>query len=435
MRPDKDIIKASYKYLNKYQYKFEQVPYSHIYNAYSGRKKRLYYGAAEKLKQFGFDSKDAIVNMFIKPDRWPEDIIDDKPPRAIQFRRAEYNLKLSSYLKPLEEHFVENFKHKLRVCAKGLNLRQRAELFMRKTKLFKDPVFVNIDHSKFDSTVNLHHLKTLHKFYRRTTHKSIYNYLKYQYKNICYTKGGIKYIATGTRMSGDFDTGLGNTIINIMCLEYVFRNCDMDYILDGDDAVVIMDKTDLNNFNFSDFSVYGFDTKLSIVRDKYKVDFCQCRLMYNNGWIFSRNPIRAISNQCISRKSYNLVGMMRYVAGVGQCELHCSAGVPVLQAHALQMVAFHPRPILDAEIKWKMRMKGYSEIAQPVSEIARITFERAWDIPIGLQYAMEQLPAYVKVDALTTFSGVAERIQVVKHNAEQLYRSWTLMGAMGSAGG
>lgn len=405
-----------------------------MYNAYSGKKKRMYFAAAQNLINYGFKPKDAIVNMFIKPDRWPEDVIKGKPPRAIQFRRAEFNLKLSSYLKPLEEHFVEHFKHKLRVCAKGLNLRQRAELFMEKSKLFRDPVYINIDHSKFDSTVNIHHLKTLHRFYRRTTHKSIYNYIKYQYRNKCYTKGGIKYIAHGTRMSGDFDTGLGNTIINIMCLEYVFRKCNCDYILDGDDAVVIMDKVDLDKFDFTDFATYGFDTKLSIVRDKYKVDFCQCRLIYNRGWLFSRNPLRAISNQCISRKGYDARGMMRYLAGVGLCELHCSSGVPVLQEHALQLVGFHERPIIDGEIKWKMRMKGHSSSASEVTDVARITFERAWDIPIGLQYAMELLPKYVKVDTLATFSGVAERLTSLKENAEQLYRSWTLMGAMGISG-
>lgn len=369
--------------------------------------------------------------MFIKPDRWPEEIIASKPPRAIQYRRAEFNLALSSYLKPLEEHFMENFIHKYRVCAKGLNLRERAELFVKKIRLFRDPVFVNIDHSKFDSTVNIEHLKALHKFYRRTTGKGVYNYLKYQYNNVGYTKHGIKYKAKGTRMSGDFDTGLGNTIINIMCIEYVFRNCNFDYILDGDDCVVVMDKVDLDKFNFSDFANYGFDTKLDIVYDKYKVDFCQCRLIYNNGWLFSRNPIRAISNQGVSRKAYGLKGMNRYVAGVGECEMHCSGGVPILQEHARSMRAFHDKPLIDKDMLWKMRLQGYTNKEEEITLQARITFERAWDIGYDMQIAIESLTQYVKVRTLTSFSGGAERI---KNDAKQLFKSWTLMGSMASPG-
>nr|WKV33388.1 MAG: RNA-dependent RNA polymerase [Riboviria sp.] len=245
-------IKYGFKLLNKlYSYKSGYTNYLDLVNSYSGKKKKSYYRAWKNLLENGLQKKHAVINMFVKPDRLPEEVIKDKAPRAIQYRRPEFNLKYMHYFKAFENHFIENFKYNSRNIAKGLNNRQRAELVVQKLGNFVKPKFLNIDHSKFDSTVNKHHLKYLHKFYRKCCPKGIYNLTKLQRKGIGYTKHGIKYRVNATRCSGDPDTGTGNSIINIACLLYVFRNCKFDFILDGDDAVVIMEATDV--INYKDF--------------------------------------------------------------------------------------------------------------------------------------------------------------------------------------
>ncbi|APG76335.1 hypothetical protein 3 [Hubei tombus-like virus 18] len=381
--------------------------------------------------------------MFIKPDRYKVEECLNKAPRAIQFRSRMFNLKMATYLKPVEQHFCKYFKpYGTRVCAKGLNLRERGRLIMEKIRKFHNPCYINIDHSKFDSTVNLDHLKNLHKLYRRVCGKTIQKYLKYQYKNRCYSKNGIKYQTEATRCSGDFDTGLGNTIINAACLMYVFRNIKVEFILDGDDAVVILEKADLNNVKFDDFEKFGFETTMEIVYDKYKIEFCQSRLVYNRGWMLSRNPFRAISHQSHTRSRIGPKGLVRYLSGVGKCELACSAGIPLLDKFANMLMLSSDRPLLDVESLGKMSILGWAEESLDVRWNTRISFWKAWGVPPDVQEWLETLllPPYA-YSGVTESKKVQGLHQVIKaknssfhYASESLLGAWQRMAGLGCAG-
>lgn len=393
-----------------------------IVNAYQGSKKRTYIRALENLKHQGFEKKMAIVKMFIKPDRIPEAAIKDKAPRAIQYRSAEFNLLMAHHLKQFEHDFYDKFKpFGLRVVAKGLNPRQRASLLIEKLQRFNKPYILNIDHSKFDSTVNMHHLKETHKIYKKAVGKDCYHLLKNQLKNRCYSKNGIKYMAEATRMSGDYDTGLGNTLINCACLMKVFEGIKFDFILDGDDAVVICEQM----VDMRRFELFGFETKATYV-DAHGIEFCQSKLIWNNGWMFSRNPLRAISNQTVARKNFGPKGFKRYLAGVGMCELSVSSGVPILQRHAVRLKELHHKPLYDQRMLYRMD-NGLEAVEIEIPRATRLSFYLAWGIEPDLQVAMENTPEHPLKAA---YSGYTES-ETLEDVAKSLYESWASMGSMG----
>lgn len=427
LKPIKSIIGLGFKLLTQHiHFNATTTPFLDIVNGYQGSKKRLYYKALVNLRETGLLRKHAYVNMFIKPDRWPEDIIQHKPPRAIQYRKPEFNLVMAHNLKDFENKFINEFKpFGLRVCAKGLNQRQRAELLVEKAARFNNPYFICIDHSKFDSTVTKEHLQHLHKIYRKVTKRKL-PFLKYQIKNVCYSKHNIKYIARGTRCSGDFDTGLGNTVINAAAIMYVMKDHGYyDFIIDGDDAVIVCDRP---LYSIDGFKKFGFETKLTVTQDIHKAEFCQSRVIFNNGPLFSRNPIRAISNHTVSRKRYNLKGMLRYIAGVGQAEMAVSQGVPVLQAAAERMMALSNKPIFDERQRYRMENGLPAESIEITAE-ARLTFSYAWDISPAMQQCMEQVPVH------PLYAVCSDDIESIKNAAKSFFQSWTTMGSLGITSG
>lgn len=404
------------------------MTYKQVVDCYSGSKKKVYYRALVNLVTNGLQKHHTYVKMFIKPDRWPANEIRQKAPRAIQYRSAEFNLVMASYLKPIEDTIYDRIRpFGTRVVAKGLNLRQRGVLFEEKIRKFRRPYFVSLDHSKFDSTVNMTHLKQLHKLYRRIAGKEVQRILKYQYYNKCYTKSGIKYRSTATRCSGDFDTGLGNTLINIACILQVCEGMVYDFMLDGDDAVLIVEK---GLPSLEKFEKFGFRTEFTVTPNKHLVEFCHSRLIYNDGPLFVRDPIRAISNNMAGRIKYDLKGFARYMAGLGVGEYAVSSGVPILHYQADRLRKIHHNPIFSRDNKWKMLNLAREELAINVE--ARISFAEAWGIPYDMQLMYESKLLPLSLQYRKACSGYTESLI---YDAEQLYRAWTRMATLDLSSG
>lgn len=304
---------------------------------------------------------------------------------------------------------------------KGLDQEKRAQVLLAKIADFKNPVFINLDHSKFDSTVNMTHLQCLHSIYRKICGWGVQKYLKFQLKNNCYTRHGIHYRTRGTRCSGDFDTALGNTIINIACIEYLMKGMKYDYILDGDDAVIIIEKNDKNKININRCREFGFDTKLAIVPDIYSIEFCQSRLV-DAPWKFVRNPLRAISNQMVTNKQYGMKMMARYLGGVGLCELSVSNGVPILQQQGVRLAEHTDTPYYDEDSQWLMHAVGTGPRVREVTTRARLTMAKSWGIGVQMQLALE--------DELRPLT-LAYVLKRTHYDIKSLYESWTRMATMG----
>lgn len=366
------------------------VSYTNIINGYHGAKRNAYLRARENIKINGFDKRWTYVKMFVKPDKYPEDNAMDKAPRAIQYRSPEFNLLIGKYLKPIEEEFYSMLSPGgFRFVAKGLNNIQRAKLLQAQSNTFLNPCYILLDHSAFDSTINVTHLRETHKFYRKMNKsRQLQNLLKYQINNKGFSKHGIKYTIKGTRMSGDYDTALGNTFVNYVCLRSWLRinNVRGEIMLDGDDSIVTVERASLSRLDPAHFTKCGFETKMEVVYNLSEVEFCQSKYLPTEPPRFSRNPLRALSRLNISIRDYHGRGWYRYQAGVGLGEMATNQGVPILYEVGKKLASLSRRPIFDSETCYKVQVE-MEEL--PITDEVRDAYYLAWGITPSQQIAIE----------------------------------------------
>lgn len=359
-------------------------------------KRAVYANAAKSLMHRPITPRDAVIKMFVKNERMNAvEGVNAKPPRAIQARKPRYNLELQRYLYNVER-WVFHRGHATRVTTKGLDAYDKASLLWGAWNEFDDPVAILADHSRFDSRQHTAWLTEEHKYYKKFYPGDQYlaTLLSMQIQNYGHSSNGVGYTVKGTRASGDANTSLGNSLTNIAIICYWLRDIQRKRIIvDGDDSVIIVERSDLNKVNSDALSVMGFGTTWKTVDEFGHVDFCQCKPVKTiNGWIMVRDPQRCIerSSVCINptyTKDKNLV--MRWMHSVGVCESSCNAGVPILSAYAKFLTRHHDEYInINDDISRRVvKRSGLSDI---VTDQARISFWRAFSISPKQQLGIEK---------------------------------------------
>uniref|UniRef100_A0AB38ZKI4 RNA-directed RNA polymerase n=1 Tax=Suncus murinus ribovirus 3 TaxID=3139577 RepID=A0AB38ZKI4_9VIRU len=351
--------------------------------------------------------------MFLKQEKY----LDEKPPRAIQFRSAEYTLELGRYIKPYEKAMYETVlgPSGTPVFAKSRNAEERAQLCIDKWGHFKNPICYQIDYSKFDAHVTPAHLRSQHKAYAAAFGNDPYLLwlLSLQIKNLGYTKHGQRYISNGRRMSGDIDTGCGNSKINYDVLRKIFP--EADYLIDGDDCLVFCEKgTNCPS------GAFGFTFKSKLFTELSGLMFCSSRLMLTVGR-FVRDYREVISKH--SHTYRNIPGAeARLLASIGMCELALGAGVPILQEFGLLLAASSDKLLADWELDYKLQ--GLVPRVLEVSDEARLEFYNIFEMLPSEQLAFET--------SLFTPHSV---IRLLHGSNTTWKRERTVIGVLGSAQG
>jgi len=376
-----------------------------VINHYSGAKKKEYERGAQSLSDDPLNfKKDAKVRMFLKDDKYHIDTLETKredaeikPARCIQFRNKRYGLTLATYLQPLE-HKVYSLVDRTGtfVFAKGRNMDQRASDLAAKWDSFVNPVGILLDHSKFDCHVKEEHLEQEHAFYENwfKGDQKLSMLLRMQKRNSGSTHLGTTYRTVGTRMSGDQNTGLGNSCINYGMLR-PFGGENAAYYIDGDDSVIIVERADLNKLDFSFFELMGMSTKHEVVYELEKVEFCQCRPVYDGvNWHMVRNPMRVLARLPWLTNKKHLPVIPRYLKSIGMCELALNLGIPVLQsiAESYMKAGGGKYIVTDRHYLAKdMYIKPWNAKSVPIRQVTRESFERAWAISIEEQEKLEKI--------------------------------------------
>lgn len=385
-----DAVNYSLSYLVKEMPECHLTNYQNIINAYSGAKKFRYNKAWINVQQFGFQKKWSVVSMFVKPDKYPLDALRTKAPRAIQFRTPEFNLMMAHYLKDFEEKFYE-LGPGVRSIAKGRNAQERASDILAKWEKFDDPVVYMADHSAFDSSIRVEHLRACHKIYRHfVKSKTLKKLLQCQINNKGYSKSGIKYKISGTRMSGDFDTGLGNSLVNWITLRYVFRRVKSEIYLDGDDSLVFLERRDLPLVDVGEFAACGFETKIDLTDQLVEAEFCQSKLVRADPPIMVRNPYRLFSHFCVSLKRYpakwQWVQLMR---GKIACEEACNRNVPGLGVFFRRLQnEDQGKRLFEVDDEWKFKLNQDNKKGR-ITQQARVDLAQAWGLGLDFQSLLE----------------------------------------------
>lgn len=392
-------------------------------DSYRGRKKTVYEQALQEM-ELGNSSleEDAKVKVFIKYEKTDRTSKADPVPRVISPRDPKFNIRLGKYLKPLEERVFKSlgklFGH--RTVMKGMDVFQVADCLREKWDMFKDPVAIGLDASRFDQHVSVDALKFEHDIYlncfKRKLHKDkLAKILNCQLANHCtgYAEDGVlSYTTVGTRMSGDMNTSLGNCVLMVSMIHAYLLHCGVSGQLanNGDDCVVFMEKSDLARFSnglFDWFWDMGFNMAIeSPVYEFEELEFCQCKPVHDGQtWRMCRNPWSAIAKDSVLLKNNVSMDYFRlWLNAVGTGGLSIAGGMPIFQSFYQMFVrngitsyrkskgSKKVELTSDELMPWFMRevgLKGYAK-ARPITDEARASFWAAFGVTPDEQLCLEE---------------------------------------------
>lgn len=328
----------------------------------------------------------------------------EKAPRAIQYRNPVFALEQARYTKPLEKwfyHLKDEFGTDIVGKADPFTI---AQTLHAKKQHFKDPVYLLLDASKFDSCVDVLWLKLCAEFYRHMFRRPEWRRIKWLWDRTLINQGksksGITYRTWGTRMSGDMDTGLGNSLIMATMLKSFLlkRNVHKHSIyVNGDDSVVIIERNQLCQVrDMQYFKSRGFNMKFEVAYDFESLEFCQARPVETDyGWSMARNPRRILSKTTWSVNNYGRRHMRDFVHTLGLCERAASWGMPIASALATAMLTATPGGKIKYLSPWLWEhysnmQRWWKRGVPTISLDCRNSFARAWGIEVHEQLEIEK---------------------------------------------
>lgn len=363
----------------------------------TSNKRKLLQQAADSLKIEELLMKDSRVRMFLKDDKYHTMKIG--APRCIQYRNKRYCLPLATYLHPLEKSVYEwEDASGTRIFAKSRNLIQRGTDIQSKFNFFVNPAVISLDHSKFDCHVNKQLLALEHKFYNACFRsKELSTLLNWQKLNIGSTKNGTKYRTAFTRMSGDQNTGLGNSIINYAMTRQVLDVLKIKYCLyiDGDDFLIFVERSTAHLVDPGAYAKFGMATKLdSVAYEIEHIDFCQTRPVFNGvGYTMVRNPVRMLERIQWGVGKFDMTYVKNYLTSIGLCCLSLGMGLPIEQYVGNTLASLGGKWVatsLHHSAKQMFMRPGKAKLVEPTMQV-RLSYERAWGLSPALQRNIEQL--------------------------------------------
>nr|UEP19812.1 RNA-dependent RNA polymerase [Sclerotinia sclerotiorum umbra-like virus 1-U] len=391
-----------------------------VVESYSGRMRQRYQAALESLVEEPRLSKyDRRLTGFLKAEKF-NPLLKQSKPRMIMCRSPRFNLELASYLKPLEHALWRRWKYgrggvtPTRVVGKGLNGEQRASLIRRKMESVGECTVFEIDGKAFEAHVTLRQVDLEHKVYKKVYPRDarLHDLLQTQRKLKGKTLGGIKFEREGCRASGDFNTGLGNTLVMGSCVDAILRSAESalgafrtTFLADGDNALVFVETSKAEGvrsfFSSMVHTVVGQELTVEKPTTIYEeVVFGQCKPCFNGDhYTMVRHPLKTLSNAFSGYRHYD---QSAYVGpalkAVCRAELALSRGIPLLEAYfarALERLEVY-RDLKDPSVVLEDRLRhalapAYAAKSsnRGVGMDARLSFQKAWGIGVEEQILME----------------------------------------------
>jgi hypothetical protein len=382
--------------------------------------KRKYQLARDSLLESPWTTKDAELQSFVKAEKISS-LKKPTKPRLINARDKRYNLELATYLKPVEHVLWRRLKgrcpgvERTRIVAKGLNSFQRGELIATKMAGMPDCVAFEVDGAAFEAHITTELLKYEHGVYKAAYpgDVNLARLLECQLVLKGTTSSGVKYSRPGCRASGDFNTGLGNTLICVACVEAVlFRirrehggSLLFDMLVDGDNAVIFVEKKYLSVVREGFPGVTRLLTPQEFVLEDpvdtvEGVTFGQSQPVLVDGkWQMVRQYEKVLACAFTNHRHLKDVAFgVRWLKLVAKAEAINHEGVPVLGPyfHKAWLKTRHfkdiaePLDYLDYHLHEVVPRLGDDVQARPVSGATRLSFEAAFGISPTEQVALER---------------------------------------------
>jgi hypothetical protein len=406
-----DLLRGAFSRIRRLARGYRGTPWSLERTAlsYEGALRRRYVEAAESLSEFPLRKSDWFLSCFLKADKFNVAAKFAKP-RMIFPRSPRYNLCLARYLKPFEHWLwsrlvLSRGVPPTRVSAKGLNSVGRAELIAAKMGSIPGCVVLEVDGSAFEAHVLVEQLREEFRVYL-TAYRGdpgLQSLLSRQYRNRGRTRSGISFARDGGRASGDFNTGMGNTLICLAACFGVLRGepC-FDLLADGDNCLLFLPPLAMARVRgfFRDAVVRDCGHEMVLERPVVRVEdvvFGQSHPVLVGGvWTMLRDWRKVVSNFGSSHRWHRSGVSLPYIAGVARCELALSVGVPVLQRFCeVVLSSLSDVSPLSFEFYRDYAYLGVtlSQFLNPVSAVVeddtRVSFGRAFSLEPSDQAVLE----------------------------------------------
>lgn len=263
------------KRLNKFKRKLSPWSMDDFINSMDDPSKRKFYTSIKLGLEQGRPVS-ALITPFTKLEKMSTNKY--KPPRLIQARHPSFNISYGCYIKPLERNLKSSINF-----GKGTYDQIGAKIakLSRKYKYYTEG-----DHTTFDAFVTTAMLKLCHRFYSRCYQQDInlIRLCRKTLRNRAISRNGERYKVNGTRMSGDVDTSLGNSLINYYIIMEVINRLGIsgDAIVNGDDFIIFTNCPIPTEPAKLLFRTYNMDTKLAAsTTNIHHVEFCRTKLIYH----------------------------------------------------------------------------------------------------------------------------------------------------------
>lgn len=392
----------------------ETWDFERVVASYKVKRLRVRYEAAKvSLERDGLCTRrDSRVKAFVKGEKVKAEKLHK--PRVIMGRDPRYCLELASYLKPLE-HVVypamrgwgNKFLTHTRLVGKGLDARKRAALIRRKFNSEPGLVAFEVDCKSFESHLRVEHLEEEHKVYASLNPSPrLSKLLGWQKKFDGKGTGGVKFHLEGVRASGDFNTGLGNTLV--MCCLVLASAAALghrfDFLADGDNAIMFVRERDLPSWRQRLPELFlSMGHELEVENTAYEleeVSFGQSKpLLVGGTWTMVRDPRKVLSQAMCGYKHFaDMRGGVDVLRSIGYCEAVLGRGVPVLQEFAQSIL----RVTSGAKLSRGAELDNFEYaglLDDPdwsrtntleITSETRIAFEKSWGISVEEQITWEK---------------------------------------------
>lgn len=432
----------------------ERWSYLQTAQSYNGRLRRRYLEAERSLRVDGLLTKDDYhLRPFLKAEKFN---VSEKlaKPRLIYPRSPRYNLALASRLKPLEHwlwgnlHAERLFRTGVgRVVAKGLNGVERANLIARKFRSRVRCVAFEVDGKAFEAHVGPSQLAWEHRVYRAAYpgDRGLQWLLEKQLRLEGKLRSGVAFSRNGARASGDYNTGMGNSLVMLATVGGVLQKLcpgKFDLLVDGDNAVVFLDgdcvERVLCGLPGEVLAQTGHEVALEKPVSYIEgIRFGQSAPILlgpdvTRHWRMVRDPRKVMSQALSSHRWLREPNFAsEWIRGVAACELSLALGVPVLQEWALKLqtqwggpegVRAHPH----TEYFYQGAHFASAGEAREIRPESRLSFEAAFGITPDRQRDLERAEWTVRVTdwqrlALERFEDDCYPPGIIEHYRDSLF--------------
>lgn len=381
--------------------------------SYEGSLRRRYLEAYDSLQSDPeLSVEDWRLGIFVKSEKFGYDKL--MKPRMIFPRSPRYNLLLASYLKPLEHWLWPHLTAEAlslpgcgRLCAKGLNPRERAELIKRKLDWFPEGVCFEVDGAAFEAHVGIESLQQEHGFYLRAYRgcRELASLLGKQLRNFGRSRL-VEFSRVAGRASGDYNTGMGNTLVMVCAVLAALRSLDVpaDILVDGDNALLFCSKRVLARLRLGFPAAVQANSGQEMVLERpvdrlESVVFGRSSPVCVSGvWRMVRPWQRVLSGAASSHHHLNhRAAWPGFVRGVALCESVLCRGVPVLWAWCNRVLDLTEGVRLPADLAFRDYYMAYGVRpsqggrSPPPDPGTRESFESAFGLGVDAQLAFEDM--------------------------------------------